>query len=43
MKETISYQAARWYFEKITVPFWLPKIIVVDADGNFAGMFKNNF
>ena len=35
MKEITSNQAARWDFGNFFVPFGLPKIIVVDADGLF--------
>ena len=43
MKEITSYQVARWDFGNFFVPFGIPKTIVVDADGLFPGMFKNNF
>ena len=43
LKEIISYQAAQWSFVNFFVPFGLPKMIVVDADGFFAGMFRNVF
>ena len=36
-------EAARWDFGNFLVPFGITKIIVVDADGLFAGMFKNTF
>ena len=38
-----SDQAARWAFGTFFVPFDIPKIIVVDADGLFAVAFKNTF
>ena len=43
MKEITSDQAARWDFGNFFVPFGLPKTIVVDADGFFAGTFKKTF
>ena len=43
MREITSDQAARWDFGNFFVPFGIPKIIVVDADGLFAGVFENNF
>ena len=43
MKENTPDQAARWDFENFFVPFGLPKIIVVDADGFFSGIFKKTF
>ena len=43
LKEITSDQAARWYFGNFFVPFGIPKIILVDADGIYSGMFKNNF
>ena len=43
LKETTSYQVAQWTFGKFLVPLGIPKIIVVDADGLFPGMFKKNF
>ena len=43
LKEITSYQAARWDFGNFFVPFGIPKIIVVDADGIFDGMFKKTF
>ena len=42
MKEITSDQAARWDFGNFFVLFGFPKIIVVDADGNFSGMLKKN-
>ena len=36
-------QFTRWYFGKSFVPFGLPKIVVVNAYGIFAGMFRKNF
>ena len=35
LKEISSYQAARWSFGNLFVPFGLPKMIVVDVDGIF--------
>ena len=35
MKEITSDQVARWYFGNFFVPFGIPKMIVVDADGIF--------
>ena len=35
MKEITSDQAVRWAFGNFFVPFGLPKMIVVDADGLF--------
>ena len=43
MKECISDQAARWAFGNLFVPFGVPKIIVVDADGIFSGIFRKTF
>ena len=43
MKEVTSEQAARWDFGDLFVPFGIPKMIVVDADGLFPGMFNNTF
>ena len=43
MKEIISYQAVRWAFINFFVPFVLPKIVAVDADRLFPGMFNNTF
>ena len=43
IKEITSDQAARWSFGNFFVPFGIPKIIVVDSDGLFPGMFKQNF
>ena len=43
MKEITSYQAARWDFGGFFVPFRLPKITVVGADGIFSGMSKKTF
>ena len=40
LKETTPDQAAQWDFVNSFVPFGIPKIIVVDADGIFNGMFK---
>ena len=35
LKEITSDQATRWDFGKLFVPFGIPKMIVVDADGLF--------
>ena len=43
MKKITSDQAAKWAFENSFVPFGLPKIIVVDADGLFSVIFKKTF
>ena len=43
IKEITSDQAARWSFGNFFVPFGIPKIIVVDSDGLFPGMFKKTF
>ena len=43
MREITSDQAARSDFGKFPVPFGIPKMIVVDALGLFAGMFKKTF
>ena len=43
LKEIISDQVARWDFGNLFVPFGTPKIIGIDADGLFSGMFKKNF
>ena len=41
MKEITSYQASRWAFGDFIFAFVIPKMIVVDADGLFHGMYKN--
>ena len=43
LKKITSDQSIRWNFGNFFVTFGLPKIIVVDADGIFAGMFKKTF
>ena len=43
LKEITLDQTTRWYFGSSFVTFGIPKTIVVDADGHFFGMFKNNF
>ena len=43
IKEITAYQPARWDFGNFFVPFGFSKMIVVDADGLFSGMFKNTF
>ena len=43
MKEITSEQVARWTFENFFVTFRLPKMIVVDVDGPFAGMLNKHF
>ena len=40
MKEITSDQVARCYFEKFFVPFKPQKMIVVDTDECFSGVFK---
>ena len=42
-KEIRSENVAQWEFGNLLVPFGPPKMILVDADGNFTGMFKINF
>ena len=42
-KEIISDQVIRWDFGEFFVPFELPKMIVVDTDGLFAGIFRKTF
>ena len=42
MKKITSYQVALWDFVNFFFPFGLPKMIVVDADGLFSRIFKNN-
>ena len=42
-KEITSDQASLWDFGNFFVPFGLPKMIVVDEDGFFSGMFKKSF
>ena len=37
LKEITSDQAAQWAFGNLFFPFGIPKMIVVDADGNFLG------
>ena len=41
MKEITSDQATQWAFGNLFVPFGLRKMIVVDADELFDGMFKD--
>ena len=41
MKEITSDQATQWAFGNFFVPFGLRKMIVVDADELFDGMFKD--
>ena len=43
MKEITPEQATWWAFGNFFVPFGLPKMIFVDANGIFAGMFKKTF
>ena len=43
LNKITSYQVSRWSFENLFVPFGIPKMIVVDSDGFFDGIFKNNF
>ena len=43
LKEITSEQVTRWAFVNFFVPFWIPKIIVVDVDGIFSFMFKKSF
>ena len=43
LKKITSDQVVRWDFGNFFVPFGLPKIMVVNADGVFAGMFKKTF
>ena len=43
LKKITSDQAAQWDFGKKCVPFGLPKINVVDADGLFSGIFRKTF
>ena len=40
LKEITPYQAAQWDFGNFFVPFGIPKMIVVDADEMFSGMFE---
>ena len=37
LKEITSEQVAKWAFVKLFVPFGLPKMIFMDADGIFLG------
>ena len=41
MNDPTSDQVASWYFSTLFVPYGLPKLIIVDADGFFNGVFKN--
>ena len=43
LKQITSDQVALWGFGNFVVPFGLPKMIVVDADELFSGMFKKNY
>ena len=43
MKEIPSDSSAQCDFGNLFVPFVIPKIIVVDADGIFARIFKKTF
>ena len=43
LKGIISDQIARWDFGNLFVLFGIPKIIAVDSDGFFSGMFNKTF
>ena len=43
LKEITSYHVTWWSFGNFFFPFGLTKMIIVDADGLFDGMFKKNF
>ena len=43
LKEITSYRAAQWDFGNLFVPFGIPKMIVVDADGIFSGIYGMTF
>ena len=43
LKEIISDQVAHWSFGNVFVPSGITKIIVVDTDGGFPGLFKKTF
>ena len=43
LKVVTSDQVAQWNLRNVFFPFGPPKIIVVDADGLFAGIFKKTF
>ena len=40
LKEIKSNQVSRWNFVNFFVPFGIPKIVLVDADGISSGMFS---
>ena len=40
MREITSYKVALWYFGNIFIPFGIPKMIVVDKNVSFSGVFK---
>ena len=43
LKEITPEQVVRWDFGNLFVPFGLPKMIVVDADEMFYGIFRKTF
>ena len=40
VKYSTAEKFSRWYFSIFFVPYGLPKLIVVDADGVFSGFFR---
>ena len=43
MKEITPDQAVQWAFGNFFAPFGISKIIVVNADGLFSGIYRNIF
>ena len=43
IKKITSDQIARWSFETLFLPFGISKIISVDTDVFFSGMFRKTF
>ena len=43
LKETTAEQVSQWNFGNFFFPFGIPKMIVVDADEHFSGMFNSTF
>ena len=43
LKDIKLYQVACWDFGNFFVLFGIPKMIIVDADGLFSGIFKKTF
>ena len=41
LKYITEDQVAQWYFGNLFVPFGIEKMVAVDADGYFAGIFRD--